>query len=182
MIYPNIENNIISLLQSIGTLEHDQLLRFFSDEQKTDVIEEVLNRLTVLSYLRYDPKTDCFSYHNITDKTGEIEKRKIRAFWVPAQCGSRDVLQIFDMEYPAQLMFINPRNVVFDVTVCYSENEALLAKNIRDQKKIKGVNDAVNHIAVVGSPELGMRLGKYDFDCFCVLDPKTHVPTYGRCA
>ena len=181
MIYDSTEKNIISLLQSVGSLERAQLIRFFSDAMPAVKVEGLLRTLTAYSFLRYDGNLDRFSYHNATDMTEELEKRKIRAFWIAAQCGSREVLQIYSTEYPTQLTFINPKNIVFDVTVCYSENEGLLAKQIRDRQSVKGVPDATNHIAVVTDPNLGARLGRYGFDCFCTLDPKTHVPHYAQC-
>ena len=165
----------------MGVLQREQLLRFFSDENDPGSVSRLLKKLENYSFIRYDSEADRYAYNSADLKVDEIRRRVIRAFWVVAQCGSREVLQLFQLDYPSQIMFITAGNIPYEITVCYSENDAMLTERTRRLHAVSGERDCVNHVAVVPDRELGERLGKYGFDCWCTLDPESRIPHYELC-
>ncbi len=178
MMYEYTQYNLISLMQSVGTLEREQLVRFFSDEMSQARIGKMLEKLVLANYLKYDPATEQYTYHAAPEIKKDIVDRKILAFWPLASWGSNSLLQIYPLDYPSQFMAITPDNIVYDITVCRSTNEAQIAKTVRDLHAVKGVADDINHMAVVTSASIGEQLRPYGFDMYCTIHPFSHEPSY----
>ncbi len=178
MIYEYTRFNVISLMQSVGTLEREQLVRFFSDEMQEVRLKKLLETLVLTNYLKYDENRERYSYHASPALSEDVTERKIHAFWPLACWGSRSVLQIYPLDYPSQFMAITPDNLVYDITVCRTPNDAQLAKTVRELQAVRGVPDDINHMAVVLSAEVGEKLKVYGFDMYCIIDPFTHTPDY----
>lgn len=182
MRYANsVARNLIILLHSLGSLQKEQLVRFFSDTMEERQFNVLLKQLTSYNYIKYDKETDRYYWSREEEYIDEIKGRTIRAFWIAASSGSRKIAEIYPLNYPQQLGFITDENVIYDVTVCYSQTDALAAKEARDRNRIEGVPDGVNHVAVVNDRELGKELGRYGFDVYCMIDPETHIPYYEYC-
>lgn len=181
MYYKTTKHNLISLLQNLGALEREQILRFFDDELSREAIEAMLKTLEDYSFLRYDAEKDLYRYHSEPEESDELTSRRVQAFWVPAAARSANILQICRMHYPTQLMFITPKNIVYDVTVCMSENDAMLFRNALRASRNKTEKDIVNHVALVKDRDLGQSLGKYGFDCYCTVQPVSHIVRYEEC-
>ena len=178
MIYEYTQYNIIALMQTAGTLERTQLMRFFSDEMIESRLGAVLDKLVLNNYLKYNPDTDTYTYHAAPDLKPDIIKRRIRAFWVLANWGSTSILQVYVLNYPFQFMVVTTDNTVFDIVVCNSVNEAQLARHVWNISAIKNVPDDVNHIAVVPTAEIGEKVRPYGFDSYCLINPFTKETSY----
>lgn len=178
MIYEFTEHNLISLMQNVGTLDRDQLIRFFSDEMSETRIKKMLDKMVLQNFLKFDLKSNRYTYHAYPELKPDIIDKKIRAFWPIASWGSNEITQIYVLKYPFQYMVVTPENIAYDITVCSSTAEAQLAKNLWMRYAIAGVPDDVNHMAVVTSDKLGEQLQAYGFDMYCTLDSISHEPNY----
>ena len=58
MVYRYTIDNIISLLQTVGTLSKEQIMRFFSGELADYRVEYLLNQLAIKHILIYDEQED----------------------------------------------------------------------------------------------------------------------------
>ena len=62
MVYKYTIDNILSLLQTVGTLTKEQIMRFFSCELADYRVEYLLNQLAIKHILVYDEEADTFSF------------------------------------------------------------------------------------------------------------------------
>lgn len=179
MIYVKTEYNILQLLNIVGTLEREQIITFFEDyDYSRERLEYVLKKLSDRNYLTYDSTEDTYSSSTAPEVVNEIKRRRIKAFWVIANLKNAEVLQIVKLEYPSQFLFITKSNLVYDVTVCYDENDAAVASNFWKKGTNPEISDKTIHIGVVNDDDLGKRLKNYGFDCYCIVDNKTHEVLY----
>ena len=178
MIYEHTQNNMLALMQHIGTLTEEQLTRFFSDAMSVPRIQNLLDKMVTYSYLKYDEALKRYTFHGFPEINKDIVDKRIRAFWVLANWGSNSILEVYTLPYPLQFFIITPDNFAFDITVCNSMNEAQIARHVWDANAVKGVPDDVNHIAVVPTAELGEKLRPYGFDSYCLIDPFTQETFY----
>ena len=58
MIYRYTIDNILSLMQNMGTLKREQIKRFFSSELEPNRVEYLLNQLAIKHILIYDEDAD----------------------------------------------------------------------------------------------------------------------------
>ncbi len=182
MIYKYTENNIIALLQSVGTLEEDQLIRFFSDELQPVRVQYLLNQLVMDHELTLDKEKKTYSAIGTPDVIDEITERRILAFWAVANMGSNGVYEIMTTRYPVQFIVISPDATTYDITVVENETEARVASRVMAESLLRGVEDDITHIAVLRRPtdvdKLKSVLIESGFDCCCTIDYHTKQPTY----
>ena len=182
MIYKYTENNIIALLQSVGTLQEAQLIRFFSDELQPIRVRYLLERMAMDHTIIYNKENGTYSAIGTPEVIDEIAERRILAFWAVANMGSNGVYEIMTVRYPVQYLVIGPNAVSYDITVVESEIEARVASRVMAESLLRGVEDDINHIAVLRRPsdinKLKSVLIESGFDCYCTIDPKTKHPTY----
>ncbi len=182
MIYKYTENNIISLLQSVGTLEEGQLIRFFADELQPIRVQYLLNQLALDHELTYDSDKKTYSAIGVPEIVDEVMERRILAFWVVANMGSNSIYEIMTTRYPTQFLVIKPDATTYDVTVVENEMEARVASRVMAESLLRGVEDDINHIAVLRRPsdveKLKSVLIESGFDSCCTIDFKTKRPTY----
>lgn len=180
MLYRYTIDNILSLLQTVGTLKKEQIIRFFASELPAFHTENLLNQLAIKHILTYDAEADTFSFVGAAHYKKDVQERVMKAFWILVATGSSNVIEIMMTRYPTQFMFITnaEKDNIFDVTVVNSENEALLAQRFRSESIIRDTSDIVSHIAILRRPEDAYMLKNAGFDSYCVIDPSTKDVKY----
>lgn len=182
MIYKYTENNIIALLQDVGTLEEAQLIRFFADELQPIRVKYLLNELTLNREITHDKEHNTYSALGTPALIDEVLDRRILAFWVVANMGSNGVYEVFTTRYPTQFMVITPDAVTYDLSVIETPMEARIASRVMAESLLRGVEDDVNHVAVLRRPsdveKLRSVLIESGFDCCCTVDYQTKKVTY----
>lgn len=190
MIYKYTEDNIRSLLHSVGTLEEAQLVRFFSDELQPIRVKYLLDQLALDHDITYDAKSKTYSALGVPEVVGEISNRLILAFWAVAHLGSNRVQEIMLSRYPVQFIVIAPDASTYDFTVVETAMEARVAARMFAEsilrKRTQGANgteeDDVNHVAVLRREsdlaDLKQVLTDAGFDSVCVVDFETKKPHY----
>lgn len=183
MIYNYTETNIVSLLQSIGTLHEDQLIRFFSDELQPIRVKYLLNELTLNREITYDKDRKLYTAVGAPSVIDEVMERRIFAFWAVANIGSNGVYEILTTRYPTQFLVIAPDATTYDITVVETELEARVASRVMAESLLRGVEDDINHIAVLRRPtdidRLRSVLIETGFDCYCTIDFESKSVSYG---
>lgn len=178
MLYEYTENNIVSLLKEVGTLEKEQIIRFFADTLMPSRCSYLLEKLTAERFLIYDAKRGWYSYSAAAKMDELVVKRRIHAFWVQANMGSKKIKQTHVLNWPRQFFMIDDEDYSYDITACTTVNEASIAKHEWDFSLVRNQIDDVNHIAVVNSRELGERLFDLGFDNYCIVNPLDHKVSY----
>lgn len=178
MVYKFTIDNIISLLQTVGTLTKEQIMRFFSGELADYRVEYLLNQLAIKHILTYDEEEDTFSFVGAAHYRKESQEKLIKAFWILVAAGSSNVQEIILPRFPTQFLFITPTGDTYDVTVVESEHDALLAQRVRSETILRGVSDIVTHLAVLRRPEDAVMLKNAGFDYYCLIDPATKDVKY----
>ncbi len=182
MIYKYTEKNILSLLQSVGTLEEAQLIRFFSDELQPVRVQYLLNQLVLDHEITFDADKKTYSALGVPDVIDEIAERRILAFWVIANMGSNGVYEVMTTRYPTQFLVIAPDATTYDFTVVENPTEARVASRVMAESLLRGVEDDITHVAILRRPSDGDKLKsaliESGFDCYCTIDFQTKMPTY----
>lgn len=178
MIYKYTADNIYTLMQQAGTLERQQIVRFFSDVTPEDQLDRLLYRFTVDRFLHYDEATDRFTYHAAPELDEVYIRRRISAFWPIANFRSQSCRLITSMSYPFSFFLVDNDNFCYDFTWCSSVNVATACRKLWSISYSKDVPDDINHIAVVADKSFGESLRGWGFDSFCTIDPVTHGTSY----
>lgn len=178
MLYEYVFQNILSLLQGVGTLQGDQIITLFSSELSAAGVQRILTDLVLKNVLRYDAYTDQYSFYAAPKIKGNVLKRRIDAFWVIANWGSENIISIDLLEYPSQYSVIDTDNKCHDITVCATEQDANSAMKKIKRYMINGRPDEVNHIAVVYDDTVGKQLQQFGFDSYAMINPETHRMKY----
>ena len=178
MVYKYTIDNILSLMQTVGTLTKEQIMRFFSGELADYRVEYLLDQLEIKHILKYDEEADTFSFVGAAHYQKETQEKLIRAFWILVAAGSNNVQEIILTRFPTQFLFITPAGDTYDVTVVESEHDALLAQRVRSETILRGVSDIVTHLAVLNRPEDAVMLKNAGFDYYCLIDTATKDVKY----
>ena len=179
MLYESTPNNIAAFMHAVGVAKKQQILKFFSDVPDAVQIEYMLDQLVKDRLLDYNESTEIYNWHTMAKINDSDKRLRILALWVIASFRSNQVREISLLLYPSQFLFVTHDNEVYDITVCHTKSEAALAARKLRMSRIEGVEDDINHIAVVNSDALGVEIGAYGiFDSYCILD-KAHKPRYG---
>ena len=179
MLYKYTIDNLVSLMQTIGTLKKEQIIRFFSAELASYRIEYLLNQLQIKRILTYDESTDCYSFVGAAHYKKEPQEKVMRAFWPLVAAGSNEVREIILPQYASsQILFITENNDVFDVAVINTHHEALVAQRIRSELIPRGEKDVVSHVAVLKKKEDARILDGCGFDNICIIDPSSKNVSY----
>lgn len=178
MVYRYTIDNIISLLQTVGTLSKEQIMRFFAGELADYRVEYLLNQLAIKHILIYDEQADTFSFVGAAHYRKETQAKLMRAFWILVAAGSNNIQEVILTRFPTQFLFITPLGETYDVTVVESEHDALLAQRVRSETILRGVSDIVTHLAVLQRPEDAFMLKNAGFDYYCLIDPATKDVKY----
>lgn len=178
MVYKYTIDNILSLMQNMGTLEKEQIKRFFASELEPNRVEYLLNQLEIKHILIYDQEAETYTFVGAAPYEKESAKRLMKAFWVLVAAGSSSVQEIILTRYPTQFLFITHDNDAYDVTVVETAHEAILAQRVRSETIVRGVSDIVTHVAVLNNQEDAKLLKNCGFDNYCVIDPLTKNVKY----
>lgn len=178
MVYRYTIDNILSLMQNVGTLERMQLKTFFSAELAPNKVEYLLNQLAVKHILIYNKEKDTYTFIGTPQMSPDVSRRLLYAFWVVAALGSSNVQEVFLTRFPTQYLVITTGNEVYDITVVETFHDAVLAQRIRSETLCKGVPDITNHIAVLYQKIETRTLINCGFDCCCTIDPTTKAIQY----
>lgn len=177
MEFLSTRNCLEQIMRTMGTLEVSQVERFFRNAPDIANLNLYVSRFVGYHIFDYSETKKRLSYHSFPATKDDIVNRRITAFWIPASFGYDNVREIILLKYPSQILFISEDNEVYDVTVCTCEEDASIAERIREHYATKGIEDDVNHIAVVRNADLGREALKHGFDSYCILDEYKH-PTY----
>lgn len=178
MIYKYTIDNILSLMQNMGTLGKEQLKRFFSSELEPNRVEYLLNQLEIKHILIPDKKDETYTFVGAAPYSKDSAERLMTAFWVLVAAGSINVREVILTRYPTQFLFITHDNNAYDVTVVYTEHEAILAQRVRSETIVRGLKDIVTHVAILRSREDAKLLKNCGFDNYCIIDPLTKNVKY----
>ena len=177
MIFEATPDNLRLLVRTAGCLQKEQLLRFFSDTDDTLNVEYYIRELVAQRIMDYDEGKDRVSWHTAPKIKEPAVHARIWTFWVPVSFRSKAIKDIILLPYPSQFLFITHGNDVYDVSFCSGTTDAMLMERNRRATLCEGIDDEVNHIAVVNSEGIGRQLGAYGFDSYCVLD-RNFKPQY----
>ncbi len=178
MIYESTPRNIYKFMRNVGVARKEQILRFFSDERDAVRLEYYLEQMIKNRMLDYDERTEVFSWHRMVKVVEQEVKLRLKALWVVVAFKSSRVREIVLLNYPFQFLIITHDNLVYDISCCYETIDATLAMRTYNLNRIDGIEDEINHIAIVDSEELGNKIGTLGFfDSYCILD-KNHKPKY----
>ena len=178
MLYEYVHQNILTLLQRVGTLQRKQIITLFKSELSASGVQRILNSYVQCNEFKYDPGKDRYSFHSAPKVNEVVLSRRIDAFWVIANWGSENIISIDLLEYPSQYSVIDTDNKCYDITVCATEQDGELAMQKRLRYMIAGRPDDVIHIAVVYFDPVGENLRQFGFDSYATIDPVTHAMTY----
>ena len=178
MVYRYTIDNIMSLMQNVGTLERQQIKTFFSAELAPNKVEHFLDQLAIKHILIYNKERDTYSFIGTPQMSPDVSRRLLYAFWVIAALGSNNVQELFITRFPTQYLVITTENDVYDITVVETFHDAVLAQRIRSETLCKGLPDIINHIAVLGREIEITNLKNCGFDCYCTIDPVTKTVKY----
>lgn len=178
MLYESTPDNMTALVRTVGYISKEQMLRFFRDVDDPVRNDYFIKQLWKNRLFDIDDAKGIISWH-MGPKINEREiKRRIRAFWVIASFKSKNIRDVILLSYPFQFMFVTHNNEVYDIAVLSSKEEATVAQRKLSMWRVEGVEDDVNHIAIVGTEAFGKTLEPYGFDSYCVLD-RSYKPKYG---
>lgn len=182
MIYQYTCDNIKALMQDMGTLEEAQLIRFFSNEMQPIRVKYMLDQYVIRRLFSYDEEKKIYQYMGAAHLTPEVADRRRLAFWVVANMGSTNVMDVYPIRYPCLMNVVSTDNISYDITVVESEDEARQAVRVRQNSQIAGGVDDVNHIAVLRRPSDAKKLHPVlqacGFDSYCTIDPTTKQPVW----
>ena len=178
MLYRYTIDNLLSLMQTVGTLKKEQIVRYFMHELPDYRVEYLLNQLVIKHILVFDEATECYSFVGAAHFKKETQDKLIRAFWVLVAAGSGSIQEIMIPHYPTQFLAILHTGKVFDVTVVDSPHDALLAQRIRSESLFRGVSDIVTHVALLRRADDVYMLSGCGFDNYCLVDPS--IPEIGK--
>lgn len=182
MLESTIECKVLSLLQNLGALEREQILRFFSAEVPATRLEVILKHLDDYNMINYNKATDTYAFHSDPPELTPKQKLVIAAFWVAASNGSHQTIELCRVEYPQQYLFVDTRNLAYDVTMVYDENTASTAYRLRKARLPQGMPDLITHLGVVVNHELGAKIVRnYGFDFYVMVNPETKEVIYYEC-
>ncbi len=182
MIYQYTETNIACLLQSVGTLEEAQLVRFFADELPPHRVRRLLEELALRREIVHDRERGTYSAVGVPAVVDEVARRRILAFWAVANMGSDSVYEILTTRYPTQFLVISPDSASYDFTVVETPGEARVAARVMAESLMQNVPDDISHVAVVQRPseeeKLRGALVETGFDCCCIADAQAGSVVY----
>lgn len=180
MLYTNAFDNLDYLMGQIGYAKKEQLIKFFSDEYRPDILEHFLKMKICRREYDYNENTGIVSLHNLKGVSENEIKNRIFAFWVVLSFKSKHIREISIQPHPGQFFFITSDNEMYDITVCPTVDTAFLFARNAIITKATGIEDQVIHLALVYNKEAAqsMDLGRYGFDSYCVLD-SNNAPLYG---
>ena len=170
MLYEATPDNLRLVVRTAGTLLREQICRFFSDTDDSLNVEYYIKELTAQRIFDFEEEKDTVSWHTAPRVNETSVQARIQAFWIIASFRSRAVKEIVLLPYPSQFLFLTHTNDVYDISVCTGTTDAMLVKRMRQATVCDGVEDEVNHIALVSSDRVGRQLGAYGFDSYCTLD------------
>lgn len=179
MLYKYTIDNLVSLMQTVGTLKKEQIIRFFSAELAPYRIEYLLNQLLIKHIFTYNETTDCYSFVGAAHYKDEPQEMVMRAFWPLVAAGSNNVREVILPQYSsAQILFITHDNKAFDVAVIHTHHDALVSQRVRSELIPRGEKDVVSHVAVLKRKEDAKILDGCGFDNICIIDPSSKNVSY----
>lgn len=180
MIYQETIFNILTVMQEMGKLRRDQLIRFFARELPPMQVKHLLDQLEINHVIVYNEEDDSYRFPGAPKFTPDWDKKMILAFWVLVKAGSQNVMQVMRGRYPCQISFISSENQLFDVTVITSEQDARLASKVRNDHIAKNEVDITTHIGIVYRESDVKYLENYGFDLCAKVNPYTYDVTYTK--
>lgn len=180
MLYENTLANMDYLVEQLGYVTKKQLIAFFSDEGKPDILSYYIDDKIRKRDYDYDEKTDIIHDHKLFCIKDDEIKRRIKAFYVVQPFRSRGIQEIALAPYPSQIFFISSDNECYDVTVVGDVYVAQIYAQTSRKHVCEGVEDVVNHVALIPKVSFKEELKKanYGFDCYCVLDANKNPRYY----
>ena len=157
------------LVKEMGAVKVAQLLILFMNTVDSLDLIDSIEQLILTDKYEYDKVTDQIKYYGGPKYKDDVIRRRIAAFWIVASFGYENVREILPLRYPMQLLFISNDNVCYDITVCEHNVDATTSVRVRKLYAIQGEPDDVKHIIIVKNEEIGRKVIKYGFDCFCIL-------------
>lgn len=173
MLYTSLKECLLHTINRVGFISSDQVLmmcRGLGDPN----IKVALRDLTAHSYVQYDPQRNLYMSKIRPSLSESALQLLLRAVWVPANFGIKNIRDIWTTDYPSQLIFITEDNAIYDVTV-YSISDApsitLLVNRLWKAKTPEGQEDIVNHVAVVPLKKMVNELKNVGYDYICSIEP-----------
>ena len=82
MIYESVIDNISYLLRQVGYIKEEQLISFFSDVAKPDILKYHIKLKVRKHELDYNDATGIIKFHSSAAIKDYEIGRRVRAFWV----------------------------------------------------------------------------------------------------
>lgn len=180
MIYQETIYNIFTVMQEMGKLRRDQLIRFFASELPPMQTKHLLDQLEINHALIYDEENDTYKFPGAPKLVPDLEKKMITAFWVLVKAGSKSVMQVMRGRFPTQIAFISSDNNMYDVTVITTEQDAKLAQKVRNDHIAANEVDITTHIGIIYRESDIRFLENYGFDICARVNPTTFDVTYTK--
>lgn len=172
MQFASLKECLLHTINRVGYISSEQIMMFCRGLGDPNV-KIALRDLASHSYIQYDPKKGIYLSKIRPTLTEPAIQLLLRAAWVPANFGIKNIRDIWTTDYPSQLIFITEDDAIYDVTV-YSISDApaitLLANRLWKAKTPEGQEDIVNHVAVVPLRKMAAELQNAGFDYICTIE------------
>lgn len=166
-VYP--QDNLNDLMRSISLASYEQLAYFFRDVLGDKAYTMLDNQLR--HHILIESADGMYVQRHLAPLYKDSEAEKfIKAFWVIADFGSKNIKYITQAEYPVQYLFVDEKERNYDITVIPNMPTAELAATKRLNCRIIGVEDNTYHCAVINDPAMIPQLKKLGFDFFYKVD------------
>lgn len=178
MLNLTLREQLKTFIERLLVVEERQIYKFFRDRDKHEVEYELtaMRRLNIihehpgkrLSIARVLP-TGLHNYDAI------IKAVDVLCFFTSGQVNAfgTDI-------YPVEISFLTSDNIIYDVTVFdYNwQGKYTLIPKARIRSLPDGENDPVNHVAVVPSNEIALKVEPLGFSVFAIVDRNGNVQFY----
>lgn len=172
MISSVLPQNILNLINRIGVVNKEQIYRMFGSEHNSETIDWCIKKLLANSEIDVDNDTDVFIRRQSVNENDFGQKLLTKATWILASMVENKVRDYYTTEYPSQLVIIDEDDNVYDITVVTPQTVNSIQMTILSNRKRlipDGIEDNINHIAVLSNEDMAEDVKNLDFDSYCIL-------------
>lgn len=177
MEFISTRNCMRTIVQAMGTVDAEQLIRFFRNANDAGSVEYYIKEFIAAKIFDYDRAKNHVTFHGTPAFKDFVISVRIMAFWIIAYFGYERVREVIPIQNRSQLLLITESNETYELTVCITKQDVSAAAVLRRLYQIRGQEDDVNHIAVVRSHDIGAIALDYGFDSYCIYD-EDYIPQY----
>ncbi len=174
MLAPDLQAQMLEFVKTFFVVKERQIKKFFSDWGYSDA-EYALNNLLCYGQLIRHPQ-DTISFVRTLPEPLSYYEPCITALDVMLMLQSKKIVYFSRESFPTELMFVTTDSQIYDVVVF---DELWVGKYATVQQARKrmllpgGEEDPTNHVAVVPSRDLAIKVDPLGFALYAVVDHDT---------